>query len=341
MKRILALVLTTVMVLGMATTGYALASTGAKIDGMVQSLSMGYSGSQGGDFVDLGEVNPRDELEVHIDLYDAMFSWDDGTAPATPTRLSASQIRNGKLTVRANNNRVLESVSINNRESRIEIKFLTESVSTKDIDFDFDVVLSIDGRRQSDYGMSFTGTFTNPVYEVDKGYESMDISDGVIIEAEEYVPKIELDLGNGVTVITKLFSGDKVYGTTTRTPDKADDDLMAKYPIIEGVIALKTQGLRKGANIVKLSREYDGYHIFDQDLNYLGNNKDLLPLADKYYLVDGKIELEPEKPKTECVERLPEESQQSSESGMINDNPNTGGDGTYPPNVNHNPSTGR
>lgn len=289
MKRIVASLMAVVIALGMSPmTAHALNTSGAKITGMAQSLSVGYSSGDGSDAVDLGEINPNDERVEYIYLYDSMFTWDDGTAPEVPELLSTAQIRNGKLTVRTSSSQVLDSVSIDNQKSRIEIEFLDELISTEEKDFNFDIYLYIDGRRQSQYSMTFTGTFANEVIELDSDSETIDISDGAVIEALENIPKIEIELGNGVFLITKLFEDNKVYGTTTRTPDGEDTGLMAVNPGIEVVIALKTVGIKSSGNIVKLDSEYSQYHVYNKELSYVGTAGEMLPYSDKYYLSNEK-----------------------------------------------------
>lgn len=340
MKRILSLALVLVMALGMVTTSYAAAP---KIDGMVHGLAMGYSSDSS--YIDLGDVHPGDETVLHIDLPETMFSWTDGYEPASPTQLlSSTQIRNGKLTVRANNTRVLDSVTINNSRGRIEVAFRKELVATNEQDFEFTITLSVNGRRQTDHELTFSGTFTNYTMEIDTAYDDVDISDGTVLEADGNIGAITLNTGHDVYVVARLFSGSKVYAVSDRTPTSADESVMAQYRIVEGVIQLKTAGIRGNSNMVKLGREYDEYQILDADLNYLGTNKDLLPLKEKYYLAAKTAEL----PKPEPVEEPKEESEPSSENakpsestGTINENPNMGGDDEAPRNANDNPGTGR
>jgi hypothetical protein len=250
MKRTASFITALLLLLGAATTVSAAADHG-DITGMAHDLSYGYSGDS-----DLGEVAAQDELVEYIELTDAMFTWEDGYAPQDdedededtsedesetedetetndedekknkPAPLTSAQIRDARLSVRATNSRVLESVTVNNRESRIEVKFLEELVGTQEQDFDFDVILSIDGRQQRDYAMNFSGTFSNLTVQADDNTDYVDISDGEVIEAVDYVRAITLDLGDGVELSTRLSEGRKYYGTAERVPYDDRDAFM-------------------------------------------------------------------------------------------------------------------
>lgn len=326
MRRIVSITLAAALAATTAVTAFA-ASTG-KITGMTESLSMGYSSAAGQTTVDLGTVYPQDERTEYIELYDSMFSWDGGHIPsATPTMLTTGQIRDAKLTAKVTNSRVVRDVSINAREGRIEVAFPKELVGTKEIDFDFEVVLSIDGRRQSDHGMSFTGTLANPVIDVYAGYDSVDISDGSVAEAQDYVSKVALELGDGVSYVTSLSKGKRVYATATRTPAEEDDKVMKEYPSIHDVVTLTSTGL--GANgYLKLDGSYGKSHVYDADLNYLGDTAEQLPYASKYFFSSKKLEIvediDSSAADTEPVSEASQSSTASAAANNVNANPMTG-----------------
>jgi hypothetical protein len=347
------------MVVSIAATAFA-ASGRPEITGMAEDLSFGYSGDSY-----LGDISPQDERVEYIDLTDAMFTWDeeiehdDQEEVATPTSLTSSQIRDARLTVRATNSKVLENVSIDTSKSRIEIDFADELVGTKEIDFDFDVVLSIDGRRQNDYAISFSGTFGNPVYEVYGGAESEDISGGEVAEAQEYVKAIKLDVGAGVTINTRMMDNSRIYATATRTPDKADENVFEEYKEIQDVINLKMEGVPTSATVT-LGAEYGDYFVYCSKGNYLGRGDDDLKLVDKYYLsskmaVDYVNDNSPDKDKDNDEPTQPSTEPSSTPTGSgnasvtapttppnVNNIPGTGGlSGMAPPNANNNPGTGR
>lgn len=329
MRKIVSITLAMALAATTAVTTFAVSA--GKITGMTESLSLGYSSAAGQTTVDLGTVYPQDERIEYIDLYDSMFSWDSDYLPsATPTMLTTGQIRDAKLTAKVTNSRVVRDVSVNAREGRVEVVFPKELVGTKEIDFDFEVILSIDGRRQSDHGMSFTGTLANPVIDVYAGYDTVDISDGSVAEAQEYVSKIALELGDGVSYVTNLSKGKRVYATATRTPGEEDERLMKEHPSIHDVVTLTSTGL--GANgYLKLDGSYGKSHVYDADLNYLGDTTEQLPYASKYYFSSKKLEIA-EDAESSAADNEPVTSSQSSQSSAAPAAAN---------NVNANPMTGR
>jgi hypothetical protein len=357
------------LLLGAATTVSAAADHG-DITGMAHDLSYGYSGDS-----DLGEVAPQDGLVEYIELTDAMFTWEDGYAPQDvvdeedtsegdseteaeeaedeinkPAPLTSSQIKDARLTARATNSRVLESVTVNARESRIEVKFLEELVGVKEIDFDFDIILSIDGRQQRDYAMNFSGTFSNLTMVVDDGTDYADISGGDVVEAMDYIRSIDLDLGDGILLNTRLSEGRKYYGTARRVPGDDHDAFMREHPSVEEAVILKTVGLSGSASTVTLGRGLGDYYVYSEAGEYLGRGNDKLAYSDVYYLSSKELEIidddepvkEPTDPANNTEPTDPTGGAVPTSPPNSNNIPGTGGlSGMSPPNVNNNPGTGR
>ena len=333
MKKIVSLALAAVLALGMSATAFAAVDSGASINGMVGSLSLGYSASPGNDSVDLGTVDPNSSAVIYIYLTQEMFSWDNNSGTADGTVLTSSQISSGKLTTRVSTSagsKAIDSVTLDKRNGRIEIEFAEELVSTSELDFEFTVYLNIDGSRQSDYSMTFYGTFENDVIDVYGDEDYVDLSYGVVAEAQEYNSGVEMDLGNGVSIHTKLFKGKSYYGTATRESDEADDAVLKQYPDIDNVVTLKTVGLNSTGDVVKLDTDYSDYYVYDKDMNYLGQSNQMLPYSTKYYLANRQLDVTDADDDTEEVD-APEES---------TSNPETGGDGSAASNANTNPGTG-
>jgi len=297
-----------------------------KINGMAGDISAGCKNG-----TDLGEIAPNEARTEYITLYDTFFTWDDGFVPdeANPAKLTAAQIRNAKLSVRSKSSKVVKDVTLNARESRVEVEFIKEHVSTKELDFEVEIYLLIDGKRQNDSTITLSGTIANPVLEVYAEEEEADISDGAVIEAMEYNSKINLDLGNDVILTTKLFKGKFYYGTAGRTPEKVDEEVMDKYKDIEVVIILKTVGFGSSSDTVRLGREYKDHYIYDGDLNYLGRGNDSLPFASRYYAAKVKLSV--------AEETLPPAPAGNSESSE----PPKNTEAQTVENQNHNPNTGR
>jgi len=354
MKKILSLVLATAMLLGTFSVAYA-AST-PKITGMEKPLSVGYSGS-----TDLGTIAPQDNRVITINLTDDMFTWNEskGTATdaTTPTQLTSAQIRDAKLTVKTSGStsRVLNNVSINNSKGVIEVDFIKELVGTKEVDFNFDVYLLIDNQRQQNHSINFSGTMANPVIDVYSDTDYEDISNGEVVEAQDTIRSIDLEIGCGVTLTTRISNGKKVYATATYGED---DRFMRDNRKVEEVIVLKTSGLTAGSTTVKLDSEYRDYYIYDADGKYLGRGRDKLDLSTRYYLASSKLDIDDGRNDEHHSGNLSSGSSSSASSSSSsssstpasavkepainsNYNPNTGAGLYSPSNVNDNPGTGR
>ena len=237
MKKLLSLALAVIMIAGATATVFATPAVNstARITGMEKSLTAGYTGNPG-----LGNIQPQDRRVEHIDLKDTMFTWNGHTPDEDfPVAIPANILRNARIDVRASNNRVVESVTLNASESRIEVKFVERLVGTRDVDFEFDVFLSIDGRRQTDFAITFHGTLANPVFEVYADTEREDISRGEVAEAQENIRSITFTVGRGVYVTTRMFNNERVYAVASHTPDASDERVFDEHRSIVEVIHLR------------------------------------------------------------------------------------------------------
>lgn len=335
MKKIATIAAAVLMLTATATNTFALQPDGSKITGMEQSLSVGYSG---GTYI--GEIAPQDKRVEHIYLYDTMFTWDQDATSDEATLLTASQMRAAKLSVRSSNNKAVKNITVNASKSRIEIEFVDEHVSVKELDFDMDITLSMDGRQYRDYSMNLSGTLANPVIEVGKYDDAVDISDGVVAEATESAMKAEFEIGSGITVTTRLSKNQKYYGTATNTPTASDNEIMSKHKAIEEVLTLKTVNLKANSTTVSFDDVYRSYHVYDGDLKYLGKASEKLAYSDKYYLASSKLDLEEEAEDSKPAEAS--EPSDTTEPVTPTASAQTAGTANAAPqNANHNPGTGR
>lgn len=351
MKKVLALVLVAVMALGMGITAFAAVEYDDRE--MVDAYSLGYSikdstfpkpysythGTKGTTYEWSDDVRPSDEVELEVYLTHNMFVLPNGyKGDLPPTNkelaLAAADIRKSKIAVRtqvSGGSKVLKDVKIDAKKGAVIVEFQTEWVSVKEQDFEILVYLTIDGKRMDDWGMTLIGTFANEVIPVYEEYDYVDLSVGYVAEAEDFVDKIEVDLGKGVSIFTKFFKGKSYYGTASRDADEAADVVMKKYPDIDNVVILKTVGLNSTGDIVKLDTDYSDYFVYDKDMNYVGQANEMLPYSSVYYLANKKLDIEGEEEPDE------EDDEPDDEDGT---NPGTGGDGASS-NANANPGTGR
>lgn len=274
-------------------------------------------------------IVPFDKVKDYINLYSDMFNWDNlaaGTTVPSNTLLTAANIRDSKFAVRTSvgaGSKAVDSVAIDTKIGAITIKYVTEWVSVKDLDFEFTVYLTVNGKRQDNQGLTFVGTLANDITEVYENDDYVDTSAGVIAHAQEFVPKIEVDLGNGISIHTKFFKDKKYYGTSTRDSDEADDVVFSKYPDVDNVVTLKTVGLNSTGDIVKMSTDYSDYYVYDADLNYLGRASEMLPYSAKYYLANRELNVT-----GDIDDEISEPEVSPTPGGTTGgNNPNTGADG--------------
>lgn len=354
MKRILTLALAVVMGLGMTAPVFAASPaisglTGA--DALERSYrkdpALGVSGVSnlvGSASVSnqtvayTGNIVPNHEVKDYINLYVNAFTWDGDSPDNAGGLLTADQIKKGKLGIRtsvSSGSKAIDNVSINTRDANIEIEYATEYVSTKELDFQFTVYLTIDNKRYSKEGLTFVGTLANEVTDVYADHDYVDLSTGQVAHAQEHVKNIEVDLGNGVAIHTKFFKGKDYYGTASRDADEADDVVFSTYPDVDHVLTLNTVGLNSTGDVVRLNTDYGDYYVYDADLSYLGQSGEALPYRTKYYLANRKLDAAPgdgdgigEAPQPE-PEPEPEPGDGASGGGGggggVNASPGTGG----------------
>lgn len=352
MKKVLSLVLVAVLALGMGVTAFAAGNvvefaSDADYLGANRSTSMpsSYKLSGTDDNLIVDEtVRPIDELEITLALDPALFKDEDGAAPTSVNsdgNLSKSLIKSSKIKVRSQvkkGSAAIDEVKLDEGKGIVEIVFNDEYVATKDLDFEVFVYLTIDGTSFRDNGVTVSGTYENEVDDdVDADYEWYDLSDQMVIEAQEYVRNIELELGDDVSVFTNLYSGRKYYGTATTEVTEADDEVMKQYPGVSLVYTLNTVGLNTASSQVKLGGIGSDYFVYDSNMAYLGKSNEMLGYSNKYYLSTTELEVAG----SEEEEELPEEEEEDPEDEGEVENPGSGGDGEAAPNVNANPGTGR
>jgi len=323
--------------------------SGSKIDGFntnttMYSMPMTHNGTDlGGDPTGL-ELRPDDELRIY--LTGGLFSW-SGAEPGFNYKVTESQLRAGKVTVRKSVSRgsdtidTLEFDTDKAKGAYIRLQFVESFVSTKEKDVVCKVYLQQKSRRNNDFLLEIDGTMSNEEREVYSGYDYVESWDDVYLKAMEYVRGIEIDMGCGVHLTTNLYTNQKYYAKALMTIDRKDADIMDDHPEIDAVITLKTVNLRTGSTKAVTLEGYDGYHVYNADGSYLGRSSGRLAFSDKYYLATKRISME-----TESVEIIEEETGGSSSGNSPSGSSGTGGEPVYTgataaSNSNSNPYTGR
>jgi len=331
-KKVVALALAIVLTLGIATTSFAATPN---ITGMAGGLTLGFSGDP-----HLGDVNPQDRHVVYIDLVDTMFTWENHTPDAeNPQPLTSAQIRRANIEVRASNSRVLDGITINASQSRVEVRFARELVGTREVDFDFDVILTVNRRQMRDQSLTLSGTLLNPEVEVFADSEREDISRGEVAVAQESIRTITFEIGEGVSLITRMSNNGRLYAVATATPDNRDEDLFRQHREINEVINIAATGVASGST-VRFDRVYHNYFVYSADGTFLGRGNEDFTFANKFYFATARLAVETT-PTTPAEPTAPGTGTGGTEQTppATGSTPGTGATGGN--NANHNPPTGR
>lgn len=258
-----------------------------------------------------------------------------GSAANWNTNLTSSIINKNNISVmttKSKGGKAISDVSLNKSKGYIEVEFVDSLVQTSDLDFEITVYLKMNSKNYKSQGVLISGTLTNDVIDdVDGDWDYIDLSDGNVMEASEYVRNLEIYAGNELSIFTNVQKSKKVYAYTDMDPTDADDDAMSKYPSIDSVINLNTN-ITSGT--VKLDYGTT-YYVYDADMKYLGKSNEDLPFAKKYYLSTKELDVttgDDGDDGTEPVEEEPDDSTSTDETtggttGNNNSNPDTGANG--------------
>lgn len=336
MKKLLAIMLAVVLAAGMTTVGFA-ASLG-KITTVNQAISQ----------KDYGDMTVAPGQVIELPLTANLFDWEDGTG-GEKDPVTTTQLNNGKVTVKVSyegkSKDVIKEISIaskvmsaadNQKTAYIKIEFLEEYTGVAEKEFEFTVYLAVRGNRVKDSAVTFIGTFKNKTIVVDSDEDYVDLSGGEVAEAEEYLRSVDVYIGAGIIIRTKMYKDKQYYGVAESGVSESDEKILDAYPEISEVYTLKTVNLSSGTVI--FDDVDDKYHVYDEDGKYVGTTDDELKYSSKFYLAKNKIDMgskssSKDEDEDEDEEIIPaEEVEEDTVPSYSNDN--------YDYSLNDNPSTG-
>ncbi|MFV0400912.1 MAG: hypothetical protein ACK5LX_09895 [Oscillospiraceae bacterium] len=335
MKKVLSLVLAVVLVLGVASVAFGGPAVTKSNIVLGRSVTGGLVDS--GDYYMPNDVRPGDDGIIFY-----IFT-EDGSGNLTHVVKGDTDAKKLGAQVRAT-----EGGSVINRDvsvkyesaakggfAYVEFTFVDEFVSTKDQDFSAKLYLTFDKSRVAETEIEISGTFGNEVENVDEYDDYVYLGDTHVVEADAYIRSIQVDLGQNVSIWTRMFEGKKYYGAVSQEVKAEDEAVLAKYPDIDTVYYLKTINLNATGDTVAFDMDTNMYvYVQDADGNlvFLGRSADKLPYYTKYFLSAKELDVE-------AVTTEPGDTTEPGESPE--EPPITGGDDAPAENVNDNPGTGR
>lgn len=307
MKKLLCILLTVMLALGMAVSASAsmtttsntvtsgikginesspisdLASFNVTVnDGKTSTLSLS-------DLADI-EVAPGDVIK--IPLTGNLFMDVNGKA-FTQTNVSLSALSSGGISVKSSFSKgagtYTASLGGNRNGSYIMIEFDSNIYLTPQR-FTSSIYLAKNGARKTSTKITIIGVMQTPTRELSWGDDYADISNGSAVYAKTAVRNVELYLGDYCTITRSLLKGVKYAGTATASEiDDKDAAVLSKHPAIQYVYKLKTVGLKATGNIVTFDLDYR-YYVYDVNGRYIGMSDKPLPYWTKYYLSTKKYD---------------------------------------------------
>ena len=324
MKKVLALVLAAMMVLSIAPLALAAAVSENNLVFGVSGTALTISASNEINLT--ADARPADKYDIYL-----LNSSETGTAAF----FTKQMIKDAKIDVKVRGGAgALNKVEIKYDAAGYayaQVSLIEPFVSTGSKDFEIVVTPVINRKNVKDEEITIIGTLKNyPGEIVDDTYEYSNFDEfRRVIEAKDYVKKIELEVDDILSIFTKLFNGKKYYAKATNKIKSEDEALFVEYPELDAVYYLTTIGLNSVGNYVKLNLDDKTLFVYDEDLNYLGTSADELPVTGKYFIASAELDIVEEE-----VDEVPVD--EADEDGS---NPNMGGNDA-PVNVNDNPGTG-
>jgi len=230
------------------------------------------------------QVGPGSELMFR--LHTDNFYWEPNITNMR-TAVRKSTLDSDKVTVYKKilaGDNTIDEIVIENLDGTayVIVRFAEVFDSVKDRDFDFQVMLAKDKKSHELSGVRVMGTLSNEVYYVDSDYDYVNLEEGNVVEATQFVKGIRVNMGSGVTTICNMQPDKKYYGRTSEKLTDLDREIMDHYRFFKRVIHLKTVNFPE-ATKVEIESDVE-YFVYDGKGNYLGTTKENLALVETYYL---------------------------------------------------------
>lgn len=326
--RPVAVIISALLTFAITSNCVSAGSSRGKIDGfsgersLEEMFSLGQSGSpfySSDSTENCYEIEARPGEEIRIPLTADMFTWSSGKNPLPMEAVKVKDLVSSRVKVKAAKQSgvaaldyiQIDSDTFNGRPFHppgamypmtgktacISIMLASELKSVKEQDFQYDIYLSVGGGRDAEQSenmkITLYGTLKNPEYEIYATGGNVDLSDGTVAVAEEFVPNVEIDAGNGVTINRTMIKGKKYYATSAiknASDGGLDMDYPDIYPGIKMVYRLNTVNMKYGRCLVTIdTKDENVYFVYNDQMEYIGKSNEQLPYSDMYFMSDKEI----------------------------------------------------
>jgi hypothetical protein len=238
-------------------------------------------------------VQPGETLQIA--LPPEAFVDSEGNVLAADA-LSSAQLDEGRVSVRYRavvGVQALAEITIGTDPDNgacILVQFQPQFVQTQEREFEFDVYLTVRGKRKESTLFTIAGRIANPVIYLNEHDDYADLSNGTVAEAMAYIRDIQLNLGNGLLLNSSLFKGSRYYGVAAVEESDTENPLLPDYPEVELLYTLHTIGLKREDRDTVTFDFTQRYYVYNQEGKYIGTTSNMLPYSAAYYLTSTQID---------------------------------------------------
>jgi len=238
-------------------------------------------------------VRPGTVLEFPLTA--DMFAW-DGTPGTAGDPVTLSQLNQNNVTVGhvIRQSQVIESVTLSTMThagqitASVRVEFAEAFVNVNRREFEITIHLMLNNVQVVDSRIILRGNFENPEITVSAGDDFVNISDGSVLLALDNISDLEIYLGYGVSIFTRVVSGQRYYATATTGITRADMSIIERHPDIHTAVRLNTVGIIPAWARVSL-REIGNYYVYNASGGFIGTTNEQLPFANLFYLSSGRL----------------------------------------------------
>jgi len=244
---------------------------------------------------DTSSVQPGTVLEFPLTA--DMFLW-AGMPGAAGDPVTLAQLRQNNVTVTHSirQSQVLEAVTLSTMvhagqsTASVRVEFVEEFANVNRREFELTIHLLLNNVRSDDSRIVLRGDFENEEVTVSQGDNFVKISDGRVLVARDNISNLEIYLGSGVTIFTRVVSGQRYYATARTGIINADIPIIERHPAIQHAVRLRTAGIVPIFTRVSL-RDIGNYYVYNASGEFLGHTTELLPFVNLFYLSSERLDV--------------------------------------------------